>query len=159
MGLLSLFTWSACATQQEKPVDLEEKEESFCLDGSYTGFFYVWSERPEERRYTEEEPLCQNNTDIHIEGELIYASFLCSFQRGQQERVLAYELSGVRNEESYYTGDVWFTRNNGEVVQSTFEGSCMRGEPDYFLLYWYLDFMSPGGQRLHNAKLTSEALF
>ena len=159
MRLLSLLGGIGCASQQEKPVDLEEKEASFCVDGAYAGFFYVWSERPEEHRYTEEEPLCQSSTDIYIEGELIHASFLCSFQRGQQERVLAYELSGARVEESTYAGDVWFTRNNGDVIQSTFEGTCMRGETSQFLLYWYLDFTSPGGQRLHNARLTSEELF
>lgn len=148
--------WLACATQQEKPIEETVVKHNHCTDGVFLGMFSVWSDRPEEENVTEEEPLCENTIDVSVEGELIHTSFDCTFQRGGQIRTLEYELSGLRDEETRYAGDVWFTRGNGDVVQTSFEGTCERGTPISLSLKWYLDFESPGGLRSHSAEIKHE---
>ena len=145
-----------CATQQEKPTEEPVEEFFHCTDGTYSGTFSVWSDRPEEENVTQEEPLCENTIDVYVEGDLIHTSFDCTFQRGGQERTLEYEVSGLRAEDTRYSGDVWFTRGNGAVEQTSFEGACERGTPISLSLKWYLDFESPGGLRSHSAEIKNE---
>ncbi|MAA80367.1 MAG: hypothetical protein CL916_14020, partial [Deltaproteobacteria bacterium] len=120
--------WLACATQQEKPTEEFVEESHHCTDGSYAATFSVWSDRPDEENFTEEDPLCENTIDVYVEGDLIQTSFECTFQRGGQDRILEYEISGLHSDEANYAGDVWFTRGNGEVVQTSFNGTCAKGE-------------------------------
>ena len=148
--------WLACATQQEKPIEEVVEESSYCTDGDYFALFSVWSDRPEEESFTEEEALCENTIEVYVEGDVIHTSFDCTFQRGGQERTLEYELSGLRDEDTRYVGDVWFTRGNGDVIQTSFDGTCERGTPISLSLRWYLDFESPGGQRSHSAEIKNE---
>ena len=145
-----------CVAQQDKPIENLEEETLYCADGTYSATFSVWSDRPEEESFTEEEPLCENTVEVYVDGDVIQTSFDCTFQRGGQERILEYELSGLRDEESSYLGAVWFTRGNGEVVEASFDGTCTRGAPISLSLSWFLDFESPGGLRSHSAKITNE---
>ena len=146
----------ACATQQEKPTEEQVEESYYCTDGAYSGIFSVWSDRPEEENFTQEEPLCENIIEVYVEEDLIHTSFDCTFQRGGQERTLEYELSGLRSDDTRYSGDVWFTRGNGTVEQTSFDGTCERGAPISLSLKWYLDFESPGGLRSHSAEIKNK---
>ena len=89
--------WFACATQQEKPTEEVAEERLHCVDGSYAATFSVWSDRPDEENFTEEDPLCQNDIEVSLEGDVLQTSFDCTFQRGGQERTLEYELSGFES--------------------------------------------------------------
>ena len=145
-----------CATQQEKPIEDAVEESYHCTDGSYSALFSVWSDRPNEENFTEEEPLCENTIDVFVEGDQIHTSFDCTFQRGGQQRTLEYEISGLRSEDVNYAGEVWFTRGNGDVVETAFNGTCERGTPISLSLEWSLDFESPGGLRSHSAEIKNE---
>ena len=148
--------WFACATQQEKPTEDLLEEIHHCTDGSYTAQFSLWADRPDEENFTEEEPHCQNDIEVHLEGDVLQTTFDCTFQRGEEDRTLEYELSGLHSGETSYAGDVWFTRLNGEVEQTSFHGTCAKGEPFALSLRWYLDFESPGGPISHSAEIKNE---
>ena len=72
--------WFACATQQEKPTEDLLEEIHHCTDGSYTAQFSVWSDRPDEENFTEEEPLCQNTVEVYVDGAELQTSFDCNFR-------------------------------------------------------------------------------
>ena len=44
-----------CAAQQDKPIENLEEEILYCADGAYPATFSVWSDRPDEESFTEEE--------------------------------------------------------------------------------------------------------
>jgi hypothetical protein len=142
--------------------DIEDSAEA-CPPGGYPGLLQLWQERnenDEEPEYAVDPPPdCEIEIEIEIIDEGgIASSGECIVGNGQNSRSLLFEFSGVSDEPNLYSGQVYFTKPNGEQQQDTFYGSCTQTETDILLSFeWFMTVSTPHGEIEHHGKLTSPA--
>ena len=159
LSLLNFLVLS-CSESKEQTDEEIESVDPACPPGSYPGLLQLWQERnenDEEPEYAvEPPPACEIEIEIELTEEGSIASFgECIMGNG---RSLLFEFSGVSDEPNLYSGQVSFTKPNGQQQQDTFYGSCTQTETDIFLSFeWFMTVSTPNGEVQHRGKLTSPA--
>jgi len=127
-----------------------------CSAGSYDGYLKVWT-IGEESYNIDTDTLCESDFSVDISADnTIHAEGICEFIRGNNPRILTYDLIGEHQEQGQYSGTVRFTRGNGAVEDSTFSGHCTENVEVDLFLEWYVSFTTNGGERTHHVILQTE---
>ena len=102
--------------------------------------------------------MCEAQFDIELLDEGgIYSIGECEFQGSQQTRVLAYEFQGIVEEDGTYSGDLGFTKRNGEVEFAPFTATCEQQEAEVVIkLDWSMIVTTPHGEIEHTGVLATQ---
>ena len=156
ISIMTLCLFS-CTTSKDLDSATIENPSTTCSDGNHALSLYVWSSRPEESAFVDDDPFCMGEFDLDIASDGISGNGMCSFERGGEARELIYDLSGTRQNENDYTGEIIMTRGNGSTESSTFSGSCKHEEETRIIHFdWYMVFDTPGGEREHYGVLENQ---
>ena len=159
MQLISIMTLClfSCTTSKEQDSAVIENPSTTCSEDNYAIPLHVWSNRPEESAFVDDDPFCIGDFSLDISSDDVSGSGICYFERGGETRELTYALSGTPQNENDYTGEIIMTRGNGSTESSTFSGSCKEEEDTLTIHFdWYMVFNTPGGEREHYGVLDNQ---
>ena len=152
------FLLTGCPNTGNKEVNSQEidseKTSNLCEAATYSVLLQVYAQS-DEPAFTEDPPLCETPLEIHfLEDDTFESEGICEFDRNGQTRQLQLQLSGQRQQDTEYSGEVVMTRGNGEEVSSSVEGSCQKQGEDVDIDFeWFLVFQTPYGEREHHGML------
>ena len=145
---------------QEDSATKTEETSQQCPEGAYPGLLQVWRERNDEEEsdyLVDPEPHCEEAFDIILESNGdIYSIGDCTTTNGQNSRTLQFEFTGKRDGPTSYSGEVEFTKPNGESQQDFFNGTCSDDNEEISLsIEWYMTVSTPNGEIEHHGRLSS----
>ena len=152
------FLLTGCTNTINKEVNSQEidneKVSNLCEAATYSVLLQVYAQS-EEPTFTENPPLCETPFEIEFrEDDTFESEGNCEFERAGETRSLELQISGQKQQDTEYSGEVVMIRRNGEAVSSSVEGSCQKqGEGVEIDFEWYLVFQTPHGEREHHGIL------